>query len=49
MESKVQSWVADAGEGVDLTWELKKPKVPPTPVDSENLWWKAFQTSMDAL
>ena len=45
----MHSWVADSGEGAKLTWNLKKPKVPPTPVDSENPWWKAFQSSMDSM
>ena len=49
MESKLQSWVADAGEGVTVTKMQKKPKIPPTSISSEDPWWMAFQQAMDDL
>ena len=49
MESKLQSWVADAGEGATVTKMQKKPKIPPTSISSEDPWWMAFQQAMDDL
>ena len=49
MESKLQLWLADAGEGVTVARMQKPPKIPPTSISSEDPWWSAFQKAMDFL
>ncbi|XP_017144301.2 aminoacylase-1 [Drosophila miranda] len=48
-EATLQKWCAEAGGGIELTYEQKQPRVLPTPIDASNHFWVAFKKATDNL
>ena len=43
----VQGWLDEAGEGCTLKYLQSSPKIPMTPTNDSDPWWKAFSTACD--
>ncbi|EDV49623.1 uncharacterized protein Dere_GG17281 [Drosophila erecta] len=48
-ESNLHKWCDDVGGGIEITYEQKQPKVPPTAIDDTNPFWLAFKRATDEL
>ncbi|KAH8330623.1 hypothetical protein KR067_005856 [Drosophila pandora] len=48
-EAKLHKWCEEAGGDIELTYEQKQPRVPPTAIDSSNPFWMAFKEATDEL
>ncbi|XP_016977914.1 aminoacylase-1B-like [Drosophila rhopaloa] len=48
-EEKLHKWCDDVGGGIEITYEQKQPKVPPTAIDDSNPFWLAFKKATDEL
>ncbi|EDW42720.1 aminoacylase-1 [Drosophila sechellia] len=48
-EANLHKWCADVGGGIEITYEQKQPKVPPTAIDDSNPFWLAFKKATDEM
>uniref|UniRef100_A0A6P4FWV1 N-acyl-aliphatic-L-amino acid amidohydrolase n=1 Tax=Drosophila rhopaloa TaxID=1041015 RepID=A0A6P4FWV1_DRORH len=48
-EANLHKWCDDVGGGIEITYEQKQPKVPPTAIDDSNPFWLAFKKATDEL
>ncbi|XP_017112270.1 aminoacylase-1 isoform X2 [Drosophila elegans] len=48
-EANLNKWCDDVGGGIEITYEQKQPKVPPTAIDDSNPFWLAFKEATDEL
>ncbi|XP_017057636.1 aminoacylase-1 [Drosophila ficusphila] len=48
-EATLQKWCNEVGGGIEITYEQKQPKVPPTAIDNSNPFWLAFKKATDEL
>ncbi|XP_073828399.1 aminoacylase-1B [Musca autumnalis] len=48
-EEQLHKWCEEAGGDIDLTYDQKRPRVPPTAVDDTNPYWVAFKGATDEL
>ncbi|XP_016961266.1 aminoacylase-1 [Drosophila biarmipes] len=48
-EANLHKWCDDVGGGIEITYEQKQPKVPPTAIDNSNPFWVAFKNATDEL
>ncbi|XP_055714094.1 aminoacylase-1-like [Phlebotomus papatasi] len=46
---QLKDWAKEAGDGVELEFELKEPLIPPTTLDASNIYWTAFKGAIDEL
>ncbi|KAI8043868.1 hypothetical protein M5D96_000011, partial [Drosophila gunungcola] len=45
----LNKWCDDVGGGIEITYEQKQPKVPPTAIDDSNPFWLAFKEATEEL
>lgn len=48
-EKKIRTWCAEVGEGIQIEFEQKQPRVEPTKTDNSNPYWIAFKGAIDKL
>lgn len=48
-EKQLLQWCEEAGGGISIEYETKRPYVEPTKTDDSNPFWKAFKSSIDEL
>lgn len=48
-ENQLNRFCEEAGGGIEIVYEHKKPYVPPTPIDDSNPFWVGFKRSVDSL
>ncbi|XP_052842552.1 aminoacylase-1-like [Drosophila gunungcola] len=48
-EADLNKWCDDVGGGIEITYEQKQPKVPPTAIDDSNPFWLAFKEATEEL
>ncbi|XP_075156647.1 aminoacylase-1B [Haematobia irritans] len=46
-EDQLHKWCEEAGGDIELTYDQKRPRVPPTAVDNTNPYWLAFKQAAD--
>ncbi|EDW03378.1 GH11206 [Drosophila grimshawi] len=47
--TQLNTWMAEAGGGIELEFDQKHPYVPPTATDASNPFWLAFKSATDEL
>ncbi|XP_058978503.1 aminoacylase-1B-like [Musca domestica] len=48
-EEQLHKWCEEAGGDINLTYDQKRPRVPPTSTDDSNPFWVAFKAAADEL
>lgn len=48
-EKKIRSWCDEVGEGIQIEFEQKQPRVEPTKTDKSNPYWITFMESIEKL
>uniref|UniRef100_A0A1I8NET2 N-acyl-aliphatic-L-amino acid amidohydrolase n=1 Tax=Musca domestica TaxID=7370 RepID=A0A1I8NET2_MUSDO len=48
-EEQLHKWCEEAGGDINLTYDQKRPRVPPTATDDSNPFWVAFKAAADEL
>ncbi|EDW04843.1 GH11748 [Drosophila grimshawi] len=47
--TQLNTWMSEAGGGIELEFDQKHPYVPPTATDASNPFWLAFKSATDEL
>lgn len=44
---QVKGWCKEAGNGIELVFEIKAPRIEPTKIDCTNCFWVAFKHAVE--
>lgn len=48
-ENLLRSWCDQSGDGIEIIFNPKEPKTPPTAVDDSNPFWVEMKKTFDSL
>lgn len=48
-ESTINKWAKEAGDSIEIDYEVKETVRPPTALDSSNIFWTGFKQAIDEL
>lgn len=48
-ETMINKWAKEAGERVEIEYEVKEKFCPPTALDDSNIYWKGFKEAIDEM
>lgn len=48
-EAKINKWAKEAGEHIEIEYEVKEKSSPPTAIDGSNIFWTQFKKAIDEM
>lgn len=48
-EATINKWAKESGSRVEIEYEVKEQRSPPTVIDDSNMYWKGFKQAIDEL